>query len=77
MDILEILALIFAISVIGGIINQYLKTKNESQDAVIKHINKQIDQRFLEVENRLKVLEQIVTSESYNLNQQFKSIDME
>ncbi len=77
MDILEILALIFAISVIGGIINQYLNTKNGSQAAAIKHFNNEIDRRFLEVEHRLKSLEQIVTSESYDLKQRFKSIDFE
>lgn len=75
MDIFEILALILAISVFGGIINQYLKTKNGSQAAAIKHFNKEIDQRFIEVENRLKALEQIVTSESYDFNQRLKSID--
>jgi len=72
MNVFEMVVIIVALGIIGNIITIAVKTRR-------KHANQQIDQHTAEridkLEERVKVLERIVTSDRYDLNQQFKNLD--
>jgi len=78
MNVAEMVVIAVAISVIGGIVSKLIKAKYEHK--ANKHHEKEntaSDNRLAELEKRIIVLEQIVTSEGYELKQQFKNIDDE
>ncbi len=77
MGVFEMVVAIVAISITGGVISKSIKAKVEAGKNGNKGDRKTSEKRFNEIEKRLIVLEQIVTSEGYELNQQFKNIDNE
>ncbi len=77
MGVFEMVVAIVAISITGGVISKSIKAKVEAEKSGNKVNRKISEKRFNEIEQRLIVLEQIVTSEGYELNQQFKNIEDE
>jgi len=77
MSVFEMVAIIVAISVIGGVISKAIKAKCEMSSNNQNTDNKITNKRLADMEQRMVVLEQIVTSEGYDLKQQFKNIDNE
>ena len=77
MGVFEMVVAIVAISITGGVISKSIKAKAEAVKNGNKKDQKISAQRFNEIEQRLIVLEQIVTSEGYDLKQQFKNIENE
>lgn len=76
MGVFEMIVAIVGISVIGNIIIQKNKIKAESSKAGSTASDNDITRkRLADMEKRLIVLEQIVTSEDYQLKQQFKNIE--
>ena len=75
MGVFEMVVAIVAISVAGGIISKSIKSKIEADSNHNDTDNDATQKRLADVEKRLIVLEQIVTSESYDLKQQFKNIE--
>ncbi|MCP4078428.1 MAG: hypothetical protein GY744_19860 [Gammaproteobacteria bacterium] len=77
MGVFEMVVAVVAISITGGVISKSIKAKIEAEKSANKSDRKISEKRFNEIEQRLIVLEQIVTSEGYELNQQFKNIENE
>ncbi|MBT3205447.1 MAG: hypothetical protein HOM14_07315 [Gammaproteobacteria bacterium] len=77
MGVFEMVVAIVAISITGGVISKSIKAKVEAGKSGNKKDQKISAKRFNEIEQRLIVLEQIVTSEGYDLKQQFKNIENE
>ncbi len=77
MGVFEMVVAIVAISVIGGVINKSIKASIESKKMNRDTGDDMTAKRLADFEKRLIVLEQIVTSESYELKQKFKDIDDE
>ena len=77
MQVFEMVVAIVAIAIIGGIIEKHLKLKARTS-AVDQDLKKEIDQLRAEqqrVEERLRVLETIVSSDGYDLKQRFKDLE--
>ena len=77
MGVFEMVVAIVAISVIGGTISSSIKSKIKANANQTRSLDKETKKHLEEIEKRLIVLEQIVTSEGYELKQQFKNIDIE
>lgn len=75
MDPFEMVVSIVAIVFTGSIISKYLQYRMVKLNTNQETDNAASDVRLDEIEQRLKVLEQIVTSDRYDLEQQFKNID--
>ncbi len=77
MGVFEMVVAIVAISIAGSIINKTIKAKIKANSNDSKAERDDSALRIDEMEQRLIVLEQIVTSEGYDLKQQFKNIENE
>lgn len=77
MQVFEMVVAIVAIAIIGGIIEKHLKLKAKTT-AVDEDLKREIDRLRAEhqgVEERLRVLEAIVSSDGYDLKQRFKDLE--
>jgi len=77
MQVFEMVVAIVAIAIIGGIIEKHLKLKAKTA-AVDEDLKREIDRLRAEqqgVEERLRVLEAIVSSDGYDLKQRFKDLE--
>ncbi len=78
----EMVAIIVAVAVVGGVLKHVLAPRETSSADNQHHganggSKQQQDlqaQRLQQFENRLEVLEQIVTSDGYDLKQRFKEL---
>ena len=77
MGVFEMVVAIVAIVITGKIIGTTIKTKHQSGSSQKVAADGATLNRLAEVEKRLIVLEQIVTSEGYELKQQFKNLENE
>lgn len=76
MNVFEMIVVIVFISVIGGVISKSIKASYQQKSRKENEADNNITEKHLaELEKRIIVLEQIVTSEGYDLNQKFKDID--
>lgn len=67
----EMVALVILIITIGAV---YIATRSQGNGQTGNTMKKQ-DQRISDIEERLKVVESIVTSDGYDLKQKFKNLD--
>lgn len=51
-----------------------LQRKNQRSDAAAEAVNAELRQRLEQMEERVRVLERIVTDERFDLKQQFKDL---
>lgn len=72
MNVFEMVAFIVAIGVVGKIAVHAIKSRSKIAS---KENNQQTEERIDKLEERIKVLERIITSDRYDLNQQFKNLD--
>jgi len=72
MNVFEMVVIIVAIGVVGKIAVHEIKSRSKIAS---KENNQQTDERINKLEERIKVLERIITSDRYDLNQQFKNLD--
>lgn len=72
MNVFEMVVIIVAIGVVGKIAVHEIKSRGKIAS---KENNQQTNERIDKLEERVKVLERIITSDRYDLNQQFKNID--
>ena len=75
MGVFEMVVAIVAISVVGKIALKELKAKHELELKKETIGSSDSAERIAQMEDRLIVLERIVTSEGYDLKQQFKDIE--
>ena len=77
MQVFEMVVAIVAIAIIGGIIEKHLKLKAKTA-AVDQDLMREINELKAQqqrTEERLKVLETIVSSDGYDLKQRFKDLE--
>ncbi|MDJ0806384.1 MAG: hypothetical protein QNJ78_06070 [Gammaproteobacteria bacterium] len=77
MQVFEMIVAIVAISILGGLIKTYIKTKSENGDreGLLKQQVSDLKRSQLAMEKRIQVLETIVSSDGYDLKQRFKDLD--
>ena len=71
----EMVVLIVLIITIAGLTERHMKTRSNRSNGQTGNTLKKQDQRLSDIEDRLKVLETIVTSDGYDLKQKFRDLD--
>lgn len=77
MNPFEMVALIVTLGVTGSVIKHYIDARNESASRKMDGGDSRLADQLQNIEKRLQVLERIVTSDGYDLKQQFKNLDEE
>ncbi len=82
MQVFEMIVIIVVIGVIGEMFRNYLKFKQGRSDfdgdkltGMVRNSDSQHKQKIAQLEERIKVLERIVTDKSYDLKKQFDDLD--
>ncbi len=75
MNPFEMVVVIVALGVLGGIITQYLDSRSKRQKKVSEQQQTEILQRLEQAEQRIRILERIVTSDDYDLKRQFRDLE--
>ncbi len=73
MNAYEMVVIIVALGIVGKIVTSTIKARHKY--AANPDIGSQTAERIRKLEERVKVLERIVTSDRYDLNQKFKNLD--
>ena len=73
MNVFEMVVIIVAISILGGVLNNYLKTRR-STGAIHKDALDDALDRIDELEERVRVLERVVTDDGYDLKRQIDDL---
>ena len=73
MNVFEMVVIIVALGIIGNIVTIAIKARRKY--AANPGTDSQTAERIHKLEERVKVLERIVTSDRYDLNQKFKNLD--
>lgn len=74
MSVLEMVVLIVVVGCIAGVINNYIKATRDRGGEDLDDIFDRLEQ-LDDLENRVRVLEAVVTEENYDLKKQFKSLE--
>ena len=75
MNPFEMTVIIVALAILGGVIKHYLDSRGD-MEASSKEQQRLLS-RIDEMEERIRVLERIVTDEDYELKRQFRNLDEE
>ena len=76
MNPFEMVVIIVALGVLGGVISQYLDSnKGKKHKKAMDERHADMEARLEQAEQRIKILERIVTSEEYDLKRQFKDLE--
>ena len=73
MNPFEMTVIIVALAILGGVIKHYLDSRGD-MDASSEERQRLLS-RIDEMEERIRVLERIVTDENYELKRQFRNLD--
>lgn len=68
MGVFEMVVVIVVVSCIAGVTNRYLKMKHAQTGQIMP--DEETNDRLSELEDRIQVLEKIVTDNRYNLEQE-------
>lgn len=77
MGVFEMVVAIVALTTIGGIINRALKLREKTgpKNGELSTLREEMAQRQRELEERIKVLEAIVTSSEYELKRELHDLE--
>ena len=75
MNPFEMTVIIVALAILGGVIKHYLDSRGDMEASSKEH--QRLLSRIDEMEERIQVLERIVTDENYELKRQFRNLDEE
>lgn len=75
MNPFEMVVIIVALGILGGVIKHYLDSRGDIEAS--SQERRQMERRMNEMEERIRVLERIVTEENYDLKRQFRDLDKE
>ncbi len=73
MNPFEMTVIIVALAILGGVIKHYLDSRGDI-DASSEERQRLLS-RIDEMEERIRILERIVTDENYELKRQFRNLD--
>ncbi len=72
MHVFEMVLGIVIVTTIAGVINNFLKFKSKSSES-IDNLDGRVD-KLEDLEERIRVLEKIITEQNYDLDQKIKSL---
>ncbi len=75
MNPFEMTVIIVALAILGGVIKHYLDSRGDMETSSKEQ--QRLLSRIDEMEERIQVLERIVTDENYELKRQFRNLDEE
>jgi hypothetical protein len=75
MNPFEMVVIIVALGILGGVIKHYFDSRGDIEAS--SQERRQMERRMNEMEERIRVLERIVTEENYDLKRQFRDLDKE
>ncbi len=75
MNPFEMTVIIVALAILGGVIKHYLDSRGDIEASSEEH--QRLLSRIDDMEERIRVLERIVTEENYDLKRQFRDLDKE
>ncbi|WP_456372568.1 hypothetical protein [Thiolapillus sp.] len=73
MNPFEMVVIIVALGILGGVIKHYFDSRGDLEASSAER--KRMERRIDEMEQRIQVLERIVTDENYDLKRQFQDLD--
>ena len=73
MNPFEMTVIIVALAILGGVIKHYLDSRGDMDVSSEEH--QRLLSRIDDMEERIRVLERIVTDENYELKRQFRDLD--
>lgn len=76
MSVFEMVAVIVVIGCVTGVINNWLKIRQKSAVIQNDHLDEALD-RIEDLEERIRVLEKVVTDDRYELKRQLDALDKE
>ncbi len=74
MVVFEMVAIIVTVSVIGGVINNWLKVKAKEKSDNSAELDAETTGRINKLEERVRVLERIVTDKSHRLKDEIDAL---
>ena len=75
MNPFEMTVIIVALAILGGVIKHYFDSRGDIEASSKEQ--RRLLSRIDEMEERIRVLERIVTDENYELKRQFRNLDEE
>ena len=73
MNPFEMVVIIVALGILGGVFKNYFDSRGDMEASSVER--KKMERRIHEMEERIQVLERIVTDENYDLKRQFRDLD--
>ena len=75
MNPFEMVVIIVALAILGGVIKFYLEHRLDRQAHLDNSERASLEARLAQVETRLQTLERIVTSDAWELKKQFRDLE--
>jgi hypothetical protein len=73
MNPFEMVVIIVALGILGGVVKNYFDSRGDIEASSKER--KRMQNRIDEMEDRLRILERIVTDDNYELKRQFHDLD--
>ena len=73
MNPFEMVVIIVALGILGGVVKNYFDSRGDVEASSKER--QRMQNRIDEMENRIRVLERIVTDDNYDLKRQFRDLD--
>jgi hypothetical protein len=76
MGVFEMVVLIVVVGCVTGVVNNFIKTRKDQGGEDLDDIFSRLEQMD-DLENRVRVLEAVVTDENYDLKRKFSDLEKE
>ena len=73
MNPFEMVVIIVALGILGGVVKQYFDSRGNMEES--SKARQRMENHIDALEERIRVLERIVTDNDYDLKQQFRDLD--
>lgn len=77
MNVFEMVVILVVVITVGSVYEKHLKAKMKQNQDKDDEEHMATQERIMQLEKRIRVLESIVTSENYELKQRFKHLENE
>ncbi|MEX0942227.1 MAG: hypothetical protein WD002_06740 [Pseudomonadales bacterium] len=74
MGVFDMIVIVVVVGCITGVISDYLKTKRKTGGILTEELDEALD-RIEDLEERIKVLERVVTDDKYDLGRQIDQLN--
>ena len=76
MGVFEMVVLIVVVGCVTGVLNNFIKTRKDRGSEDLDDVFSRLEQ-LDDIENRVRVLEAVVTDENYDLKRKFRDLEKE